>query len=408
MKISGYLSLISPIHITLNTDKNKTYIVTRPVFDYESGNKAHIPGISATHLRGGLRRVASQIYIEQYRARGMKIPTELLNSQRHGSTNGLLDTDAKRPIDFMAQVADPIMAIFGGGPRMLSGHSAIKWALALTSESYKSGMVPMHPLANMDKLPEAFKLVGTSTMYPRLDIMKGMDFSEVLSNYVEVIETIIKADLERQAKNIKKAENEALKKAIGDNSKTVNELDSGDKGRGSNLLEYEYIIPNTILFFDVSIDEQLADHVKGFFLEVLRRFFNENRIGGMQRIGFGEDVFNKEQICNLTWGDEHPFQLRGDGSSAEITLVKTGKAAKVMAAYEAWLDDSAAWDLKFLFDASGFNPERAKAIKQKNNEKVEKAAKTAQVKADAKKAGQAVFDAPEASDEYDGDEGESA
>lgn len=344
MKITGLVQTLAPIHITAPTDGtiskgNETQIVTLPIFEYEAGKQAHIPGISATHLRGGLRRIASDIYIARYREAGIAIPAALFNSQRHGSTGGSPDTANRRPSEYADQMLDPLMACFGGGPKMFPGHVAASWALPLSQETVALNLVDVPPYLDETKLPSRWQLTSTGTAFSRLDMMKGASIADILEDYEETISGILTAQVDRRAR----------KESGEDNA-------DADKRRAANILAYQFLVPGVLLNFHLAIDDELSDAAKGLFFETVRRYFEIGKVGGLQRIGFGYEAFNLRTVAELQCEGKPIF--REVAGKLEIDPAASDGVKRAMAAYEAWLADPEAIDLEFLQRAAGLTAEQ--------------------------------------------------
>lgn len=342
MKIQGLVQTLTPIHITAPQDSmikrgNETMTVTFPLFDYEAGKTAYIPGISATHLRGALRRIASDIYIERLRKAGMQIPAALYNAQRHGATGGTPNQNARRGIDFSQQLKDPIMALFGGGPMMLPGHVGASWMLPVTRETVAANIVQLPHYLDPEKLPEAWRLIGEGTAYSSLDMLRGQDVADLLSDYVETITAIIAAmDSRRNAKKGETAAEDAPEQ---------------DKRRGSNILAYRYLLAGVLLNVNLRCDDDLPAAAKGLFLEVARIFFEAGRVGGFQRIGFGEQAFNLHTVSGLTLDGEPVFETTGD--ALELALSSNSQIAEWHKAYRAWCEDPSTLDCDEMLASAG-------------------------------------------------------
>lgn len=352
MKISGLVQTTAPIHITATTDStitrgNATQTVTFPVFEYGTGKQAYLPGISATHLRGALRRIASDIYIDRLRAAGIQIPAALYNATRHGSTGGSPDTANRTGAEYKAQLKDPLMACFGGGPKMLPGHVASGWALPLTQETAALGMVKAPSYVEHEKLPEFWRLISSATAYSKLDMMHGQNVADIIADYQETIAAILAANDDRRERK-KSAKDEGKDKA---KSKAATE--NVDNRRSANILEYQFLVPGALLFFNLDADDELPDAAKGLFIEVARRYFETGRVGGMQRIGFGIDAFNLRTVAELKVDDSPIFRERNGKLEIDPKASDAVKAA--VAAFAEWSEDPAALDLELLHRAAGLD-----------------------------------------------------
>lgn len=339
MKITGLAQTVAPIHITASTDGtitkgNETQIVTYPIFEYENGKQAHLPGISATHLRGSLRRIASDIYNQRYREAGVAIPAALMNAQRHGATGGVPDTQARKGDDYVAQMKDPFMACFGGGPKMLPGHVAAPWALPLSQEAVAINLFDVPSYLEEEKLPTRWQLVASGTAYSKIDMMNGLSISDIIADYAETVAQILAANEDRKARK-------------GSEEKAPD----ADKRRSSNILSYQYLIPGTLLYFHLHMDDELSDAAKGLFIEAVRRFFEIGKVGGMQRIGFGLEAFNLRTVSEFQC-DGMPIFREVDGK-LKIDPGASKAVQNAVAAFDAWLIDPEAIDLDLLHRAAG-------------------------------------------------------
>lgn len=331
MKIKGYIKTNAPIHISDGTDGNATATATHPIPNLETGRMDRIPGIKGTVLRGLLRKTADDIVNEQLVRHGVRIPMEVFNALRHGSTSGKMTKESGRVSIFDAIRGHPVMGLFGGGPRSSRGLLVTPWMLPFCQEALAAEMVP-----EMDGVEpmRGFQLIGEDVMYPKLDVMLDPEpeYAQVIEDYDAKTDEIIAADLGRR---------EGKKSGEGSESTL----------RSSNLLTYKYMMANVMLHLDLTVEDSAPDHLKGFLLVVLARALNLNEVGGMQRVGIGKDVFSLRSVANNVLLDgEQAFEW--DGQS--LVVATNGKAAELKAAFDAWHDDGRAWTAETLWAATGF------------------------------------------------------
>lgn len=343
MHISGYIHTLSPIHIADSTESNLTRIATFPVYEIASGRPANVPGIKSTLLRGLLRKVASDFVFDHLLQRGIRVPLELYIALRHGGDAGRRTIASARPELFDVAAGHPIMGLFGGGPRCASGTLRVPWMLPLCIETVASKLVPGHP--DVEKLPYARQLIKIETIYPKLDILHGADFKyeSIIENFDSGTDEIISADMARR-----------LRKAAAPDADSGNDnAEAESKLRSSNLVSFEFLVPGVLLYLNISVNETAPDHIKGFLLYILAKALNENRIGGLQRIGHGVDTFNlPSAAANLKLPDDEPVF---DWDGERLTIVQGGKSAQLAAAFDAWHRDGEAWTRESLWEASGFS-----------------------------------------------------
>lgn len=332
MKITGYIQTTAPIHITDTTDGNATGIATMPVPDYESGRTTRVPGVKGTVLRGMLRKTADDIANEQMVRHGVRVPMEVFNALRHGSTSGRMTKEPMKASAFDVMRGHPIMGLFGGGPRSSTGLLTTPWMYPLCRETLGASMVPADD--RIENPMAAFQLVGEDTMYPRSDVIYKAEtiFEEVIEDFDAKSDEMVAADVGRR---VGKDSGEATESTL----------------RSSNLLTYRFMVPNVLLHLNLSVKRDAPDHVKGFLLVTLARALNANRVGGMQRIGMGEDAFNLgSAAANLKLDGETLFDWDGH----ELTVSEDGEAARLKAAFDVWHDDGRAWTAEALWEATGF------------------------------------------------------
>lgn len=361
MKIQGLLQTTCPIHLAVDANSlqngdakgTETGTYHSPVFNPETGKINQVPGISATHLRGCLRHLAHDIYIEQYRARGITISANLFNSQRHGSANGAIARDDMQVQTFLDQRQDPLAACFGGGPRMLPGAVSTAAALVICKETANRPHIAKFGHISSENLPFAFQFVGHDHGFNKIDMVHGLDASDILNDYVEAVQAFIAASDER--KTTKAAENAepsvgAKPKAKKKTERALNE--DGTKVsylRARNIINFQYLIEGSLLPIDLRCDNAMPEHVKGFFIEVARRFFEEGRIGGMQRLGFGINAFNLETVANLMLDGSPLFFVEGE----EVRVLSGTEARRYHDAFAAWRDSDASWAPERLYKGIG-------------------------------------------------------
>jgi len=332
MKITGYIQTTAPIHITDSTEGNATGIATMPIPDHQTGRTSRIPGIKGTVLRGMLRKTASDIANEEMLRHGVRVPMEVFNALRHGSTSGRMTKEPMRASAFDVMRGHPIMGLFGGGPRSSTGLLVTPWMLPLCKETIDAAMVPADD--RIENPMAGFQLVAEDTMYPRLDIVHKAEaiFEEVIEDFDAKSDEIIAADVGRRTGKTSGEETESTL-------------------RGSNLLTYRYMVPNVLLHLNLSVAKSAPDHVKGFLLIVMAQAFNANRIGGMQRIGMGENAFNLASVAaNVKLDGERLFDWDGH----DLTIAEGGEAARLADAFDVWHQDGKAWTSEALWEATGF------------------------------------------------------
>jgi CRISPR type IV-associated protein Csf2 len=332
MKITGYVQTVAPIHITDATEGNATGIATMPIPDHETGRTSRVPGIKGTVLRGMLRKTADDIANEAMLRHGVRVPMEVFNALRHGSTSGRMTKEPMRASAFDVMRGHPLMGLFGGGPRSSTGLLVTPWMYPLCRETLAAGMVP--PDDRVENPMAGFMLIAEDTMYPRLDAIHKEEpiFGQVVEDYEAKTDEMIAADMGRR---------------------TGKESGEGTEStlRSSNLLVYKFMVPNVLLHLDLSVADSAPDHVKGFLLVVLARALNANRVGGMQRIGMGENAFNLGSVAaNVRLDGETLFEWDGH----ELTIAEDGEAARLRDAFEEWHDDGRAWTTESLWEATGF------------------------------------------------------
>jgi len=332
MKINGYIQTIAPIHITDSTEGNATGIATMPIPDYESGRTSRVPGVKGTVLRGMLRKTADDIANEQMVRHGVRVPMEVFNALRHGSTSGRMTKEPMKASAFDIMRGHPIMGLFGGGPRSSTGVLITPWMLPLCKETLGAAMVPADD--RIENPMAAFQLVAEDTMYPRSDVIYKSEaiFEEVIEDFDAKTDEMVAADVGRR---VGKDSGEATESTL----------------RSSNLLTYRFMVPNVLLYLDLKVARSAPDHVKGFLLVTLARAFNVNRVGGMQRIGMGNDAFNLGSVATNVKLDGDPLF---DWDGHDLTVVEDGEAARLVAAFDAWHDDGRAWTAEALWEATGF------------------------------------------------------
>ena len=354
MKITGYIQTVAPIHITDSTEGNSTGIATMPIPDHETGRTSRVPGIKGTVLRGMLRKTADDIANEQMARHGVRIPMEVFNALRHGSTSGRMTKEPMKAAAFDVMRGHPIMGLFGGGPRSSTGLVTTPWMYPLCRETLAAGMVP--PDDRIENPIAAFMLIGEDTMYPRVDVIYRNEgvFEQVIDDFDAKSDEMIAADVGRRTG-----------KDTGEGTESTL--------RSSNLLTYKFLVPNVLLHLDLSVAKSAPDHVKGFLLVVLERALNANRVGGMQRIGMGEGAFNLGSVAaNVKLDGAKLFDWDGH----ELTIVEDGDPARLKAAFDAWHDDGRAWTAESLWEATGFTgiDLDAAAVKKTPAKKAKKAA----------------------------------
>lgn len=332
MKINGYIQTTAPIHITDSTEGNATGIATMPIPDYESGRTSRVPGVKGTVLRGMLRKTADDIANEQMLRHGVKVPMEVFNALRHGSTSGRMTKEPMKASAFDVMRGHPIMGLFGGGPRSSTGMLVTPWMLPLCKETLAANMVPADD--RIENPMPAYQLVGEDTMYPKTDVIYKSEavFEQVIEDFNDKTDEMVAADVGRR-----------MGKDSGEGTESTL--------RSSNLLTYRFMVPNVLLNLDLSVAKSAPDHVKGFLLVALARALNANRVGGMQRIGMGENAFNLGSVAaNVRLDGEKLFDWDGH----ELTISEDGEAARLKAAFDLWHDDGKAWTVQSLWDATGF------------------------------------------------------
>lgn len=363
MKIQGLIQTTCPIHITASgdfsptsTEKNETAITVMPSFDPETGKISYIPGISPTHLRGGLRRVAHDIYLEEYARRGIKISADLFNCQRHGSANGALNREGLRPEDFLNQKADALMALMGGGPRMFAGALSAAPAPVICQETAKRpAFAAMLGHVDATQFPHAFRFIAKDTAFSKIDMLNGMDARDFVSDYLTAVEAFFSAQDERKVKKAAEISDAGDKKAGKGKGAAKADAEPTNYLRAANILTFQYLIPGVLLPLDIRCTDTSADHVKGFMIEVVRRYLEIGRVGGMQRVGFGLNAFNLETAAALTLDGEHLFYADGE----KLAVLPGTKAASLYAGYEEWHSDDATWAGERLCRAAGVEMSRA-------------------------------------------------
>lgn len=359
MRISGYLQTIAAIHIASSTEGNATGIATRAVPNYDTGRTTRVPFVPPTVLRGLLRKTASDMASEQMLRHNVQIPAEVFNALRHGSNSGRMTNDNLNPSFFDAQRGNPVMGLFGGGPRQGSaGALTVAPMYPLCEELINLGIVDPDPMVATP--PQAFTLIGEDTMYPKIDMVyqTGPSF-DVIENKDAKIDEFIIADTARRVKD-------------GGASADTSTL------RSSNLLTYRFMIPGVILSLNLTVDERSPDHLKGFLIKVLTEALNRNQIGGMQRIGMGQNTFLlRAAASKIKLDDEDLFDFE-DGH----LIPAAGRPAELVAAFDTWEDDGKAWTKESLWEASGFvgidldtpaSKKKAKASKKKDAGKAQPA-----------------------------------
>lgn len=332
MKITGYIQTTAPIHITDSTEGNATGIATMPIPDHETGRTTRVPGIKGTVLRGMLRKTADDIANEQMARHGVRVPMEVFNALRHGSNSGRMTKEPMKASAFDVMRGHPLMGLFGGGPRSSTGLLTTPWMYPLTKETLAAGMVPADE--RIENPMEAFRLIAEDSMYPKTDAIHKAEavFEEVIEDFDVKSDEMIAADVGRR---VGKDDGEGTESTL----------------RSSNLLTYRFMVPNVLLHLNLSVARSAPDHVKGFLLVTLARALNVNRVGGMQRIGMGENSFSLGSVAaNVKLDGETLFEWDGH----ELTISEDGEAARLKAAFDVWHDDGRAWTADALWEATGF------------------------------------------------------
>lgn len=341
--IKGFLTTSSPIHISSGEKTTKSrgkYVSTTHAPIIANGRKCEIPVVNSGTLRGGLRRAASDLIFEACHAHGVRMDSATLNTLRHGATNAAIARSEARSSDFKEIYNNPHMGIFGGGPVMAAGFLQIGRLYPVCAETLAAGLVPS---SHHDTELEGWQITDTTTGYPKIDMIKSPEdrFAEFATDHDESVDMILSADLGRRAKK--------GDKPVTDGAEV--EPEQSSKLRSSNIISYEWILPGSVFYLDVSLrptpSGRPTDVHAGYLIEALCNYFNNHRVGGIRREGFG--AFNLNSIAeNVTINDELLFDVH-----AGTLIPAPGLAEDLVQAYHTWANNGEAWSVEELSRATG-------------------------------------------------------
>lgn len=340
--IQGFISSNAPIHIADGEDKNNDgkFVATSRTRIVVDGKSQQIPVIKSGTFRGGLRRAASDLILEACHAHGVRMNAATLNTLRHGATNAAITRDEARSSDYKDFYGNPHMGIFGGGPIMGQGFLQIGRLYPVCAETLAKGLVPT---SEYDNELKAWALVEVTKSFSKIDMVKAPDdrFSEFAADLDEATDNILAADLGRRVKRDTKAEPTAPEAEALPDSKL----------RSANIIAYQAILPGVDFYLDLALRPAPSGRPKdfhaGYLIEALCNFFNNHRVGGIVREGFG--TFNLNGIAqNVTINDAPLFELH-----KKTLIPAAGLAEELVDAYHAWARNGKAWSVEELSRATG-------------------------------------------------------
>lgn len=233
---------------------------------------ADVAVIPANTLRGGLRRAAAALMEQALIARGEKIDLAALHVLRCGTPYGHPDKANPNLTEIAESKATPIIGVWGGGPRMITGTLRVDTGMPVVADTLDRGLVPL-ALSSQ-------KAGGPITTYLWLrradDVATFVNHErsmQVVKDYgpsLDAWQTLIGQRTESEETDADESE----------------QADTGQFRAIAGFNAFEVVLPGVAFAVRYDID---TDHLAnvGFLLLALERFAAEQSVGGMKRLGYG-------------------------------------------------------------------------------------------------------------------------
>lgn len=255
---SGVITTTSLTRQTSPDDASKQYKI--PVIGTD-GKAVYVPIITANSVRGLLRRSASDVLYEAMQRSGIQISKETYLSICRGAFGRTQIDSSGGTTQQAVQAASHLIAgLFGGGQMMWGSRLCVSDLLPIITPTFH---LVRHELQQFAVEMEAYRLLTTTLMAPRDDFEK-------------IPELPVLADLEAAYTDhqVTKAQQRAASK------------DGATKDDLNGFALNEAMIPGVPLRFEMSL-KNVTHAQMGIVLEGLRRWANEEALGGGRARGFG-------------------------------------------------------------------------------------------------------------------------
>lgn len=344
IELTGTITIVQPLSITRAEADNG--IPTMPIII--DGQPVRIVVIPATSLRGRLRRVSLQV-INDAITGGKELAFNLAAYQwnANGGTKTKKDKDAKSTDILRAhwiRQNNPLIAIWGAGTIFITGKLLVSEARQSleTLLSYRD-LVYIRKANRKDDLRTDPELLAQLSEEDVDTYLLGSQAQKQASALRKTIASLVQEG--RALRSARNPENEPLikenREALAAHEKQLEELTTGKDYAGVRNLPHEKHLIAAGVTFDHTFRLHAPTPIEfGLFLETLRRFSRNPRIGGLINHGFGQIEANYTiRIWDGIEEDENRnplYRNAGTLNIAENDFSYDGNNPAVLEASAAW------------------------------------------------------------------------
>jgi CRISPR type IV-associated protein Csf2 len=320
-RIEGILTLTTPMHCattggTADAEGNANITRIQSERVVTPSGVQWIPFFPGNDLRGRLRRKAANILIGHIGAVSPQLYAGL-----HAGTTGAPPESEKSVEEINRAKKNPFMGLFGGGRRMLESRYRANDLCPVIQDNIAIGRVPAH-FGNVDGknfLPSGpngplsgWEIKSSRTSFLVNDILRMTDPTSMQEFVTGGADAIAQRQIELLSG---RADRKKDKQAAKDGE--IKASDVTKKSDGSNMFEYEYIIPGTPMYCLFDMENDTTDEHFGMFLLALLELVREQALGGWVRIGFGR--FNADLTLTRNGQKYQIFKEGMNGAQAVLS-----------------------------------------------------------------------------------------
>jgi len=298
-RIEGIFTLTTPLHCA-STDASlasagattETPTMQRRIMTREGVTR--IPIFPGNGLRGGLRRKAAKIVLDQIAAKD-KVEIALYQGLNCASITG--QPESGLSVEEVLRARDNLyMGLFGGGARMLRSRYRVNDLIPVLADTIAVGSVPQsfgdvsdstYTPQNSKGAANGWSIIETATVLRVDDVMRVMrphELEKYVANAANAVREIQLGVMDERAQ--RKVDKLAIK------DKLIGKEDIQKKSTIENIMSYQAIMAGTPMYFLLDFQDDCSDKHIGMMLLALRDLVREQALGGWVRAGLGRYTTN--------------------------------------------------------------------------------------------------------------------